>query len=281
MTQYREPQGSTAEGFELHGERARLRDLARDVWRSRELLAVLARKEFFVRYRRTSFGALWAVGLPLVQALVLALVLSRFIRFRTEVAYPVFVFSGMCVWSFFSTTVSTAATSIVDGSGLSTKVYFPRALFPLVTVGSGAYGLVLSVGLLLVWALAAGADLWPRVLLLPVALAYVVLFTAALSLLLAALHVYFRDVRYLLQALLLPWFYLTPVFYPLVPAGYARAWIEANPTTGVVELFRAATVGADPGWTRSLWWSLGWCAVILVLAVRVHAHRDRIFADLL
>jgi ABC-type polysaccharide/polyol phosphate export permease len=268
--------------LELGGEATPVPRLAMDLWRSRGLLRILARKDFFVRYRRASLGMAWAVLVPLVQATVLAVVVSRFVHFRdVHVDYVVFVFSGTLVWNTFSTTVSAAATSIVDGAGLSTKIYFPRALLPLVTVASNLYGLVPSVGILLVLALATGAPLGPRLVLLLPALALTALLAAAFGLVLAALHVYFRDVRYIVQTALVAWFYATPVFYPLEAAGRLAPLLRANPATGMIELMRAATVGADPGFLTAVWWSLGWVAALVTLGAALHRRFDRVFVDLL
>lgn len=267
--------------IDLAGEPTGRMALLADLWASRRLLVMLARKDFFVRYRRATFGVLWAVGLPLLQAVVLAVVFSRVARIHTHTSYAVFVFAGMVAWTFFSSTLTTASTSIVDGSELSTKIYFPRALFPLVTLAANLYGLAVTVVILGVMSAAFGAPVGARTLLLVPAILVLVALTAGFSLVLAALHVYFRDVRFLVQAALLGWFYLTPVIYPIGLLHGLRPWLDANPATGLVELFRAATVGADHGWLTSLWWSLGWTVALLALALALHRRRDRVFVDLL
>jgi lipopolysaccharide transport system permease protein len=265
----------------LDGEVTPVRTLLKDLWRSRELLVVLARKEFFVRYRRASFGMVWAVGIPLVQAVVLAVVLHHFVRFKTAGAYPVFVFSGIVGWNFFSSGISTATGSIVDNREISTKIYFPRAVFPAMTVFSGVYGMALTIVLLIVFESAYGTVPGIRTLLLLPAMALAVALTVAVGLVLAALQVYFRDVKFVVQAALLGWFYLTPVFYPLNALGKLRPLLRANPVTGLVELFRAGSVGADPGWVTSIWWSLGWTAALVAAAALLYRRFDRVFADLL
>ncbi len=253
-----------------------------DIYRARGLVAMLARKEFYVRYRRAGFGLLWAVLLPLSQALVLAAVISQVTNIRTPgVPLGVFTFSGMLVWGFFSTGLTSGATAIVDGAGLSTKIYFPRAVLPLVTVVASLYGFVLSVVVLVGMCVLYGVGLGLHTLLLVPAVLLAVALTSAISLVLSPLHVYARDLRFVLEAAQRAWFYVTPVFYPIARAGRFRPWIEANPATGMVELFRAATVGADDGWLTSLWWSLGWLAVLAVLALVLHRRRDRLFVDLL
>lgn len=267
--------------LDLDGEITPVRSLVRDLWRSRDLLAVLARKEFFVRYRRASFGLVWAIGIPLVQALVLAIVLHHFVRFKTSGSYPVFVFSGVLAWNFFSGGISTATGSIVDNRDISTKIYFPRSVFPAMTVLSGLYGLVLTAVLLIIFQAAYGRAPGLATFILLPAIALAVVLTMAAGLVLAALQVYFRDVKFLVQAALLGWFYLTPVFYPLQAVGRIWPWLRINPMTGVVELFRVATVGADPGWLTALWWSIGWSALLLLSATFLYRRFDRVFADLL
>src|SRR3954469_7584231 len=112
--------GSTTSGFSLDGGPTPLRTIASSTWRSRELITILARKDFYVRYRRATFGLLWAAALPVLQALVLALVVSKFANFKTDQNYAVFVLSGMVVWSAFSGILSVGSTAVVDGAGLST-----------------------------------------------------------------------------------------------------------------------------------------------------------------
>jgi len=269
------------QGFELQGESTPVTSLVAETWRSRGLLAMLAKKEFFVRYRRASFGVLWAVGLPLIQAIVLAAVLSKFVQFNTKVNYTVFIFAGMAAWSFFSGTVTVASTSIVDGQGLSTKIYFPRAILPLVSVASNFYGFVFSLPILLGMCVIAGVPFGVRILLVVPAVGLMLALGSAFSLVLAALHVYFRDVRYIVQAAVMAWFYVTPVVYPLSAAKKLAPLIRVNPATGMTELFRAAFVGGDPGWIVSLWWALGWLAALAFIGAMLHRRFDRVFVDLM
>ena len=271
------------EGFELRGSTSSVRSLLRDLLRSTSLLRTLARKDFYVRYRRTSLGVLWAVGLPLVQACVLAVVFTRIVRIDTDGNYGVFVFAGMLPWTFLAGSLTVGSTSIVDGSSLATKVYFPRAVLPLVTLGANVYGFLPGVVILLLAAATIGAgpslDMW---LVLPATL-LMVLFSASITLLLAGMHVYFRDLRFIVQAVVLAWFYATPVIYPLdLAEGALRTVLLLNPATGMVTLFRDAV--SDSG-TEDLLIALastvGWTLVLLIAALVLHARRDRVFVDLL
>jgi lipopolysaccharide transport system permease protein len=266
--------------FDLEGEHGGLATLARDVWSSRQLIRVLARKDFFVRYRRASFGVVWAVALPLVQAAVLAIVLPRLVRFDTPGEYLPFVFGGTTVWTFFAASVSTGTSSIVDGQSVSTRVYFPRVILPVVAVLANVFGFVPALAVLVAIMVGSGDVGAHLAWLVPGTVAAVALATA-LCAVLASLQVYFRDVRYLVQAALLVLFYVTPVIYPLDAVGSLAPWIEVNPLTGVIELFRAGSVGADPGWGTSVAWTAAWTVALAVVAVVMHRRYDRVFVDLL
>src|SRR5436309_2106753 len=183
------------EGFELWGESGPLRDLVVDTWRSRDLITTLARKDFLVRYRRASFGVMWALALPLFQALVLALVVPKLAHFKTPGSYIAFVFSGTVAWAFFQSTITQGSTSIVDNQGVTTRVYFPRVVLPVAAVLSNLYSFMPTLAILVVMTAVSG-DLGLQLLVIVPASVLVCVLTAAISVLAAALHVYFRDVRY-------------------------------------------------------------------------------------
>ena len=276
----------TSTGFTLTDQPAPLNVLASDLWASRQLIVVLGRRAFFTRYRRASFGLAWAVGLPLVQAAVMAVIFHFAVRIQVP-HYPVFVFTGMFAWSFFSSALQAGSSAIVDNSGLCSRIYFPRAVMPIVSVTGNIYNFVVTIGILLV--VSTVFQVWPgwhTLLLIPAAMIAIAL-CIAFALVLSAIQVYFRDVRYIVQAAVTAWFYLTPVFYPLeflrqhnVP-DLLRIVVQLNPATGLVELFRKAVYGADPQWGSETLICLGWIAALLVIAVWLHHKYDRLFTDLL
>ena len=257
-------------------------ELLRDIWRSRRLILTLARKDLFVRYRRASLGLLWAVGLPVIQALTFSLVFTRVVRVSTAVPYIAFVFAGMTAWSYFAQTVPAASTAIVDNSPMASRIYFPRAVLPLVLPLTNLLTFPVNVAILLLVCVLSGVHLGVATLLLVPATMLLVAITVTLSLVLAALHVYVRDVRYVVQALFTVLLYLTPVIYPLTapPHWFVNA-LRVNPLTGVVELFRAATVGADNGWEVTVATSTAAVVLLAALALWLHRRFDRLFTDLL
>jgi lipopolysaccharide transport system permease protein len=276
--------GQPTHVLDIAGERTPFPQWAKAMWGSRDLITTLARKDFFVRYRRATFGVVWAVGLPLVQAAVLAVVFSyiRVIKARAGISLPVYIFTGMTVWTYFSSTVQSATTSIVDNSGMSSRVYFPRAVLPLVQVRSNLYSVPINIVIVIAMALILGHGLDQHILLLIPGTVLLVWLAASLSLTLSAAQVYFRDVRYIVQALFTALIYLTPVFIPLdiFPSG-AKALVLANPVTGVVEVFRLAIGGADSEWPIALATTLAWSVVMTIVGISAHCRRDRLFVDLL
>jgi lipopolysaccharide transport system permease protein len=275
-------------GFKLDPGRSHVLELVRDTWRSRNLVAALARKNFYVQYRRASLGMAWAGLLPLIQAAAMTVAFSVVVRVKVpNVPYPVFVFTALIGWSFLNSTVSGASTAIVDGAGMASRIYFPRAVLPLIQVVSALYNWVISLLLLIAMAIVFGYGIdWHIVLVIPAAVLMVTL-TSGFVLVFSALHVYFRDLRYVIAAALNAWFYLTPVAYPLVylddhPA--IKTLILFNPATGVVEAFRAAFIhqpSSSPGASTAILISCCWAFALLVVAAVLHARYDRNFADLL
>lgn len=264
----------------LDGRWSPPRALLGDMWRARELCLTLARKDFFVKYRRASFGVLWAVALPGLQAVVLGIILSRLTNL--EVAhYPVFIFGGAVLWSYLASTVGGGATSIVDNTSLSSKIYFPRAILPLAVGVSNLFALGAGLIVLLFAMAITGDRFTTRVLLIVPGALLMALLASTLALVLSALHVYFRDIQYLVQAVTLVWFYVTPVFYPLGRLhGIAHTFVTLNPATGPIRLFHAATNGGGVG-LSAIVPTLVAVALLVGAGLALHCRLDRSFADLM
>jgi ABC-type polysaccharide/polyol phosphate export permease len=275
-------QAAKVEGFELRGTVTPLRVLLRDLWEKRSLIRLLARRDFHVRYRRASFGLLWVVAVPVIQAMVLSIIFSRVIRVQVGTSYPVFMLSGLLPWLFFSMTVTAAVTSITGASGLAAKVYFPRAVLPLVVVRSNLYGFGLRLVVVVAAAFLFGVGLSSSIVLIVPAIALMVALAAAFSLVFGALQVYFRDVAFIVTATTQAWFWGSAVFYPvtIVPEGPLRSLMRANPATGMVDLFRAAIIGVSPDWLLILY-SVAWIAGLMGAAGLLYRRFDRVFTDLL
>lgn len=255
----------------------------RGLWDHRGLLLALAQKDFRVRYKRATFGVLWSVALPIFQSAVLAFVFSRVGRFGSgsDFSYAGFVLAGMVPWLYLSSSVAASTTSIVDASDLTDKIFFSRAVLPLVSPVANAVTLGISTVLLLVALPIVDEAPALRFLLVVPAAALLFAFAAAVGLALGGLYVYFRDLKFIVQAALLVWLYVTPVVYPPEALGGAGRWLDLNPLTGIVGLFQRAAVGAPVPSGRAIVVSVVTTVVLAVLAIAGHRRHDRLFVDLL
>jgi ABC-type polysaccharide/polyol phosphate export permease len=268
-------------GFVLEDQPVPWRSWAADVRAHREVFWVLVRKDFQTRFKRASLGVLWAVAVPVLQGVVMAFVFARVLGERAGGGdgFGAYVLSGILAWAYFSGTIGTAATSIVDGAGLSDKVWFPRLLLVVVPATANLVGLGISLAVLLALGPVIGVDLDVRILVLVPASALLVAFSVALSLVLAALHVYFRDTRFVVQAALLVWLYVTPIVYPRELLGGVAPWVDLNPMTGVVSLFHEAVGATGDALARPVLISLAVTLVLLAIGLEAQRRYDRLFVD--
>jgi lipopolysaccharide transport system permease protein len=253
----------------------------RDIWDSRELLWILALRDVTVRYKQAFLGVAWAVLQPLTQMVVFTVLFNRFagIHSGSEIPYPVFCFSGLVVWTLFAAGLAHASDSLVSGSNLVTKVYFPRAVLPLASIGSALVDF--AIGFVLVF----GIALWfhapihaTALLALPIALLGAAC-ALAIGLWTSALNLQFRDVRHALPFFLQLLVFATPVFYPpsMIPERW-RALLALNPMAAVVDGFRAALFGQPLPWPRLALAALITLVIATLGFIRFRAL-ERTFAD--
>jgi ABC-2 type transport system permease protein len=282
-------------------EPPRLRHLSRlrELIRARQLLGNLVRKEVKVKYKSSVLGAAWSMLNPLLYLAVFTLVFKVVLKSGIP-DFSVYLLSGLLAWNFFSTSLGLAARAVVDNANLVTKVYFPREILPLASEGAALVdfflqALVLAAFMVLLRVGVLGVNL----LLLPLALFALLVFTAALSLWVGALNVRYRDTQHLLNLALLTWFWLTPVVYAGAQLWDTLQrhplWLDvylANPLVGIVFGFQRALYGqVSPGGVPVLPpVSVGWLAILLggisagsivlfLLAWRTFFHLSGDFAE--
>lgn len=221
-----------------------------ELWHYRDLLLTLAWRDIQVRYKQTVLGIAWAVLQPLVAMVVFTLVFSKMAKLPTDnIPAPLFYYAGLLAWTFFSQTVSGASQSLIEGSRLITKVYFPRIMIPASAIGYTALNLLVSGVLLIPPMLYYGVVPTWTLLLLPVMGILLVMTSLGVGILIAALNVKYRDFRYVVPFLLQVWMFATPVVYPASMVPERWRWVVAlNPMSGMVEGFRACLLGQVPDW---------------------------------
>lgn len=267
--------------LEIRNRPDSLRSWWSEVYRHLDVLIVLARKDFHTRYKRASLGLAWAVAVPLLQASIMAVVFSRVVRTGGGRGFGIYVMSGIIAYSYFSTVISSGVSSLVDGSSLTEKVWFPRILLAVVPVLSNVVGLMVTSVVLLVAMPIAGVSYKPQLVLLLPGVLLLAAFATGLSLCLSALNVYYRDVKFLVQAALLVWMYVTPIVYPMRVLGHLQFIAIANPLTGVISLFHMATVGSRGPWLVPLIITLIVTSLLLLVGAEAQRRHDRLFVDLL
>ncbi len=223
----------------------------RELWRYRELLLFLGWRDIKVRYKQTVLGLGWAFAQPVATMMVFAVFLGRMGGLAAGIEhYPLFVFAGMVAWTFFSNTVLTAGNSVVANERLVTKIYFPRLIVPLSTVGVTLFDLMLASALL--WVAAACYGVWPgwSLVLLPLAVLMLAVAAAGVGILLSALIVSHRDFKYVLTFGVQLWMFATPsVYLPAESLGpTAQTYLPLNPAYGLVLAFRQAALGGPLDW---------------------------------
>jgi ABC-2 type transport system permease protein len=209
-----------------------------EIWRYRDLIFLLVRRDVTARYKRSVLGIAWTMLNPLGMMIVLTIVFSQVFRVSIE-GYPAFVLSGLIVWNFFSQVSSAVINSLVWGGDLFSRIYLPRSAFAFSAIGTGLVNLTLSLIPLLVVMVVIGVPLRPTLLLVPFAMLLLSLFTLGVGLLISTIGIYFADVVEMYVIVLLAWMYLTPVIYPLyILPESVQVFLRLNPMVYLVDIFR-------------------------------------------
>ena len=213
----------------------------------KELLYQVTLRDLRLRYKQTIMGFGWAVFMPLLNTALFSVIFVRVAPIDTGVAYPVWVYCGLAVWNFFAAGVKFATNSLASNMNLVTKVYFPREILPVSAVFVSAVDFLVSTTVLAALMIWYGVKPgWP-LLFVPFLLLIQIMFTAAVSLLLSMANVFYRDVKYLVEALMMVWMFATSVVYPVEQIGGRLGAVMAlNPMTSLVDAFRAVVLFNRP-----------------------------------
>ena len=254
----------------------------KEIWAYRELLAVLTMRDIKVRYKQTVLGAAWAIIQPLTTMLIFTIIFGRLAKIPSEgFPYPVFVYAGLLPWTFFANALSSSGNSLVGSAHLISKVYFPRLIIPLSSVGAGIVDLLISTSILLLLMLWYQVPLTQQILAAPLLMLGVVTAALGVGTLLSALTVSYRDFRFVVPFMIQIWMYLTPVVYGVtfIPEKY-RWLLLLNPMAGYIDGFRAAFLG-KPFNLTSLTVSVIMSIILLCTGAAYFEKVERRFADVI
>ena len=258
----------------------------RDIFRYRELLINLVRKDLKVRYKSSVLGFLWSLLNPAMLLLVYYFVFSVLLGSGVP-RFPIYLLSGLLVWNLFNVGLVSATGSVVASSGIVNKVWFPREVLPLSAIGAAVVHFFLQGVVMIATLLIFRHPVeWAYLPLLPVALLALLLFLAALSLLMSAVNVYLRDMQHLVEIALVPWFFCSPIVYSyeiIADKLGDLEWIYLlNPVTPVVLVFQRAIYGdyANVLHDFSYWWYARNIAVVIVVSLGLLAGALSVFRRL-
>jgi lipopolysaccharide transport system permease protein len=255
----------------------------RELRQFRDLLFFLVIRDIKVKYKQTVLGGLWAIIQPLFSMIIFTIFFGRLAKIPSDgVPYPVFNFTAMVIWTYFSGAINSAGNSLIGDSRLISKVYFPRLFIPLAPVLAGLLDFVIAfillVGMILYYRIIPTG----MILFAPVLVFLMALSACGMGMFLAALNAKYRDIRYAIPFLIQLWLFASPIVYPasLVPEKY-RLIYALNPICGIIEGFRSSLLG-----TTSFPWVMVAISMLMSIAMfliglQYFKQTERYFADII
>jgi lipopolysaccharide transport system permease protein len=249
----------------------------------RDLLWLWTSREIKIRYKQSLLGVAWAILQPLALTVVFTLVFSILVRVDTgDTPYPIFAYSGLVPWTFLATSLSFGVSSLINNMNLVTKIYFPREILPLASIGAALVDFIIAslifVGMMIFY------RVWPSIEILWVLplLTIQIILTIGVTLIGSAILVFFRDVRFLIPLLVQIWMYATPVIYPvdLVP-DKLQPYYFLNPMAGIIDGYRRALILGEPPEMSALLLSMAVSLMLFALGYALFKRLEPLYADLI
>ncbi len=255
----------------------------REILNYRDLFFFLITRDIKVRYKQTVLGGLWAIIQPFFLMVIFSLFFGTLAKVPSDgVPYPIFNYSAMIAWTYFSKTITGSSSSLVSNSNLVSKVYFPRLIIPLSPVFAFLLDFVISFVILI--GMMIYFHIYPNitVLFLPLLVIIMMLLAIGVGTLLASLNAKYRDIQYTISFLMQFWMFASPVVYPvsMLPEKY-RAIYSINPMTGIIEGFRSALLGTMAFPTRLILISALVSILMFIVGTLYFRRTERYFADVI
>jgi len=220
-----------------------------EIWRYRDLLYSLVVRDLKARYKNSVLGILWSLFNPLLMMLIFTWVFTVMLPHQNIRAFPVFFLCGLLPWNYFTGALVSSTASVVNNAHLIKKVYFPREVLPISAVLSNLVHFLIALIVLFALMLGFRIPLSKWLLLLPLVILIQTIFISGMGLILSTVNVFYRDVQHILEVLLLAWFFLTPIFYPIdiLPRSYQLGGISIdvwrlmriiNPMASIIATYR-------------------------------------------
>jgi len=256
----------------------------KEVYRYKDLLYFLVLRDVKAIYKQTILGFGWALIRPFVSMVIFTVIFGKFAGLEKTlegvVPYAVFSYVALIPWMYFSGALSGATSSLIGGSGIFSKVYFPRIIIPLTPVIAKLVDFAISFSLLIALMFYYGISPNMNIIYLPILIIIMILTAMGIGMWLSALAIQYRDVQQLMGFLIQILMYVTPIIWPitLIPEKY-RLIYGLYPMVGVIEGFRAAIIGK----TAMPWEMIGLGFIVSLLMFLTGSiyfkYKERIFVD--
>lgn len=257
-----------------------------EVWRYRDLLLMLLKRDFITFYKQTILGPIWFFVQPIMTMAIYVVLFGQVAKLSTDgIPQMPFYLSGIIIWNYFSDALSKISTVFKDNASVFGKVYFPRLIMPLSIVFSGLLKFAIQFSLFLAVLLyftfvekSISPNIW--VLATPLLIILMAAFALGLGMIFSSMTTKYKDLTFLLSFGIQLFMYATPVIYPISAMPEKYRWIvSANPLTGIFECFRYAYLGSGHFEPSSLIFSTGIIAVLLVIGIIIFNKVQKSFMD--
>lgn len=259
----------------------------KDLWKNRELLWILARRDLSVRYKQTAIGAAWAVVRPLATMAVMVFVFEMVGKFEGDAGLPysLMVLAGITIWTFFANTFTQISHSILLNSNLVTKTYFPRLIMPLSSVLVGFIDFAISLALYLLISIYKNHLPGSEIIFLPLFVLLMLFASLAFGLFFSVLNVRFRDIAQLIPFMVQIGFYVCPIAYSssMVEKSKGAWWYDLyylNPMVSIIDGFKWCLLGNNAFFrVSSLYSTIGVIGVMMLISVYYFRKEENSFVD--
>lgn len=258
----------------------------KEVWNYRDLIILFTKRSFKVTYKQTILGPAWLFINPILSSFVYYIIFNRIAGLGTDgVPQMLFYLASNAIWTFFSTCVTTNATTFTANAGVFGKVYFPRLTMPISSVLSSVvqFGIqmIIVVILFVIYVITGQVHPhWLAILLLPVILFVLGMMGLGVGIIISSLTTKYRDLSILVGFGMQLWMYITPVVYPISQTGgMFRYLMMVNPVSAPVELFRYALLGVGVINPISLIWSVVFAFLVVFFGIMIFNKVERTFMD--
>ena len=254
----------------------------KQVYLKKELMFFIARREIYARYKQTAFGMVWAILHPMILMIIFTIIGGILNIDSGGIPRPIFYYSAVLPWTFFSTSMNQASNSLIANANLVRQVYFPREILPWSSIMISAFDFFISLSIFGLMVIYYGIELTVNLLYFPIIFSLQIIFMIGLSLIFSGLNVAFRDIRIMIGLILQIWLYASPIIYPLstIPEKYMKIYF-LNPMAAIIDSYRRILVyGVDPNFAGLI---IGFLisSLIFILSYTTFKKTEKLFADII